>query len=183
MVVVPARQDPNKVAGSTLGAILLNPPVTAGRSTHRHVRIAAEILNCNDVAIGNLFNVSTRSVEEINKVGTGWSHWIAARPTLLQVITSSTTLLAGWGVSGLHGIAKKHLRQQISWLIEQVTASQHLTIWTINSQPRHPSRWHQYVSDKHGRTHEGSLHQRLTSVLVPVTPDMLRSKENPNNSI
>lgn len=40
--------------------------------------------------------------------------------------------------------------------------------WMVGGEPRHPSRWHQFVSDKHGRTTGGTFEERLVQVLVEV---------------
>jgi hypothetical protein len=38
----------------------------------------------------------------------------------------------------------------------------------LGGEPRHPSRWHQYVSDKYGRTSGGTFEERIKQVLVAV---------------
>lgn len=49
------------------------------------------------------------------------------------------------------------------------------TVWSVGGQPRHPSRGHQFLSDKYGRTAGGTFEKRLSTVLVQ-SPDLtLRS--------
>lgn len=160
---------PDDRSRRTLGAILLNPPLTTGAATMRHLRVAAEVLGCDDVQVANLFAIPTVSVTEINEAGRNAEGWEAARVQLARVIETSAELVAGWGVSGLHGPAAAHRQGQLAWLVDQLAArGQPLSIWTLNGEPRHPSRWHQYVSDRHGRASGPTLHDRLGSVLQQV---------------
>lgn len=153
----------------TLGAILLNPPLTTGAATMRHLRVAAEVLGCNNVQVGNLFAVPTISVTDINDVGRDVAGWESARWNLDQVVASSAELVAGWGVSGLHGRALAHRQAQVTWLIERLRALKVPGVWTLNGQARHPSRWHQYVSDRHRRAiGVSTFPQRLAAVLQRV---------------
>jgi hypothetical protein len=41
-------------------------------------------------------------------------------------------------------------------------------IWTLNGEPRHPSRWDQYVSDRHGRASGATFSERIAQVLTSV---------------
>jgi hypothetical protein len=149
-----------------LGAILLNPPLTTGAATMRHLRVAADILGCEDVQLANLFSIPTISVTEINDVGRNVDDWEAARPELARVAETSVQLIAGWGVSGLHGVAGSHHKDQLAWLLDRLgNLGGPSGMWTLNGEPRHPSRWHQYVSDRHGRTSGPTFHDRLASVL------------------
>jgi hypothetical protein len=158
----------NDQSRRVLGAILLNPPLTTGAATMRHLQVAAELLGCDDVRIANLFAIPTASVTEINEVGTAAKGWKAAQVDLRALLGQADHLLAGWGVSGLVGSAARHRTRQLVWLGTRAqTIGQH-TIWTLNGEPRHPSRWHQYVSDRHGRATGNSLHDRLDSVLRSV---------------
>lgn len=156
-----------------LCAIALNPPTTSGVRTTRHLEIAANIIGCESLVIVNLFTVPTKSVLEINDIGASWDGWLAARPSLASALTTSGHLLAAWGVRGLVGIARRHQQLQVEWLMDAVAKS-HQSIWMLDGQPRHPSRWHQYVSDKHGRTFGGSFEDRLGQVLKRESIEMFR---------
>jgi hypothetical protein len=149
----------------TLGAILLNPPTSSGLPTIRHLQVAAELLGCDSVVIGNLFATATDDVTVVNIVGAHAAGWTAARPHLLAALDSDV-LIAGWGVSGLHGAARGHREDQVRWVLESAVARRHPGIWTINGDPRHPSRWHQYVSERHGRASGLNVAERLHSVLL-----------------
>lgn len=149
----------------TLGAILLNPPTSSGLSTLRHLHVAAELLGCDSVVIGNLFATATDDVTAVNIVGAHAAGWTAARPSLLAALDSDV-LIIGWGVSGLHGAARRHHEAQVRWVLESAAARRHTGVWSLNGEPRHPSRWHQYVSDRHGRTSGKGFAERLGSVLV-----------------
>lgn len=148
-----------------LGAVLLNPPLTTGAVTMRHLQVAAEVLGCDGVRVANLFATPTRSVTQINDVGRDSAGWTEARPALARLGATSAELVAAWGVSGLHGPAFAHWQAQITWLIHQFRQDAVAGVWTLNGEPRHPSRWHQYVSDRHGRASGATFRDRLSSVL------------------
>ncbi|MGC4819087.1 DUF1643 domain-containing protein [Micromonospora sp. DT63] len=157
---------PDGTARRALGAILLNPPLTTGAATMRNLHVAADVLRCDGVQVANLFTLPTTDVAEINQVGRNTLDWERACPALEQVLMTSHAVVAGWGVSGLYGPAGAHRRAQAAWVIRRAASAPHLGgLWTLNGEPRHPSRWHQYVSDRHGRTSGASLRDRLASVL------------------
>lgn len=148
-----------------LVAILLNPPSGTGRSTTRHLAVAAHILGNMELAVVNLFATATKSIVEVNDVGRAPEGWLAARPGIRSAIGAADEVLVGWGIGGIHGAARQCMRRQIDWLINALPERLD-AVWTIGGEPRHPSRWHQYVSDKHGRTEGGSFEQRLRAVLA-----------------
>ncbi len=149
----------------TLGAVLLNPPASTGLATLRHLRAAAELLGCGAVVVANLFATATDDVTAVNSVGAHVSGWKAARQGL-QAALACDMLIAGWGVSGLHGLARGHREDQVRWVLEAAAARGHEGIWTLNGEPRHPSRWHQYISERHGHASGDTQAERLQSVLV-----------------
>lgn len=112
----------------------------------------------------NLCAVSTPSVVQLNELGR--DAWEDSRVDLEAAVRSGTALLAGWGVSGLSGNARRWMRNQVDWLIKCAEASAMDAMWMVGGEPRHPSRWHQYVSDKYGRTSGGTFEERLRQVLV-----------------
>jgi hypothetical protein len=126
------------------------------------------------VEIANLFSIATRDVTAINKVGRSCDGWEAARPGLHRVVFSSDHLLAGWGVSGLVGPAARHQQTQLDYVSTFAQECGKDYIWTLNGEPRHPSRWHQYVSDRYGRASGTSLSERLAMVLRSVPLATLR---------
>jgi hypothetical protein len=154
----------------TLGALLVNPPARSGARTVRHLQVAADVLGCHRVEIANLFAVATRDVTAINKVGRSSDSWTAARSRIQEVVALSDHVLAGWGVRGLVGLAAENQRAQLSWLKDYLHSIGRQELWTLNGEARHPSRWHQYVSDRHGRATGESFADRLAMVLtlVPV---------------
>jgi hypothetical protein len=154
---------------TTLGALLLNPPVVGGTRTVRNLHVAAELLACDDLEIANLFSIPTRDVTAINRLGASWEGWEDAQSALHQLIIRSDHLLAGWGVSGLSGPVARHKQAQVDFVRETAERAGKERIWTLLGEARHPSRWHQYVSDKHGRTSGGSLPERIGAVLKSVS--------------
>jgi hypothetical protein len=127
------------------------------------------LLGCDRLEIANLFTVPTHDVTEINNVGRSPEGWMAARDRLRDVVLQSDQLLAGWGVRGLVGYAARHQRAQLEHLHDCLQSTRHGTLWTLNGEARHPSRWHQYVSDRHKRASGESFAERLTKVLT-LTP-------------
>lgn len=142
-----------------------------------HLNLAARIIGCTDLVIVNLFSIPTPSVTEINSVGVEWAAWLAARDGLETGIAGADEILAVWGVGGLTGVVGANRQHQISWLLDQLVRAGHTAVWTVNGEARHPSRWHQYVSDKHGRTSGGDLEDRLRQVLRQVPIDSLGSSK------
>jgi hypothetical protein len=151
---------------TTLGALLLNPPLAGGTRTIRHVHIVAQLLQCDDVEIANLFLIATRDLTAISEAGRSGNGWEAARPRLRQVIAECDFLVAGWGVSGPTGEAGVHQRRQLGYVRARAREVGQDCIWTLGGEPRHPSRWHQYVSDRHGRASGESLGERISMVLT-----------------
>lgn len=153
---------------TTLGALLLNPPLNGGIRTTRHVHVAAQLLDCDSFEIANLFSIATRDLTAISVAGRSGDGWEAARPRLYQVITECDFLLAGWGVSSPVGEAATYRRRQLNYVGACAREVGQDYIWALGGEPRHPSRWHQYVSDRHGRVSGSSLSKRISMVLTPV---------------
>lgn len=149
----------------TLGALLLNPPITDGRRTRANLEVAARILGCSRVEIANLFSVPTQDVTSMNPVAKDSEGWLAAHGDLSRVIASADVLLGGWGVRGLSGSAARQRRTQILFVGNQAGIYGRTHLWTVGGQPRHPSRWHQFVSDRYGRTPGGLFDERLKYAL------------------
>ena len=148
--------------------------MTSGDATRRHLSVAARVLACDLVTIGNLFAIPTPTVLEINNVGRTDDGWQNAREGLNRAVADATHVLAAWGVSGLHGPAATNLTQQRRWLCQLLLSAGHHNIWTLGGETRHPSRWHQYVSDRHGRTPGGSFEDRIRNALLSYPVEQLR---------
>lgn len=158
----------------TLLAVLLNPPqTTSGVRTRRAVERAGRVLGYDGVTIVNLCPENTRSVVELNGTALTEHGLATARDEIRDNLRSASGLLGAWGVSGLSGPARRAREEQVSWLYAQAWESGVTHAWMVGGQPRHPSRWHQYVSDRYRRTPGGGFAERLQSVLVAV-PIQLR---------
>lgn len=150
-----------------LVAVLLNPPETsAGTRSRNAVARAANVLGYDRAILANLCAVATPSVVELN--GQGREGWDVARDDLEAALVGADALLAGWGVAGLTGNAGRWMHAQVEWLFERALRHGISRIWMVGGEPRHPSRWHQYVSDRHERTAGGSFDERIAQVLVAV---------------
>lgn len=150
-----------------LVAVLLNPPAqSSGVRSRNAVYRAARVLGYDDVVMTNLCSIATPSIVEVN--GLGYEAWTSARRELELAVQSGAGVLAAWGVGGLRGDARRWLRAQVEWLVDCAGTDGIHSFWMVGGEPRHPSRWHQYVSDKHGRTRGGSFDERLAQVLIDV---------------
>lgn len=148
-----------------LGAVLLNPPTGEGQQTRRQLALAAEILDCSTVEIANLFHWPTKSMRELLPLATQADGWLEARADLLELMREAEELLFAWGVAPLKGAAESHRRAQIDWVLALVEESGRELVWSVGGVARHPSRWHQYLSDKYGRTSGGDSRSRLGELL------------------
>lgn len=147
--------------------MLLNPPATsAGVRTRNAVGRAARALGYDRVVLANLCTVPTASVVQLNLLGK--DAWKFARADLETSLPSAAAVLAAWGIAGLTGRARQARDEQVFWLSKQVKASSIESLWMVGGKPRHPSRWHQYVSDKYGHTSGGTFEERIKQVLVEV---------------
>jgi hypothetical protein len=149
----------------TVAALLASPPTTSGARTTAKVQQAATLLGGGRLLVVNLFAFPVADLPALSVCGSGAAGWLAARPKLAAALQEADCLLAAWGLHRLHGPARLLQEQQMSWMEEEARAHGHLSAWCVGGQPRHPSRWHQYVSDRHGRTTGGSSSDRLRQVL------------------
>lgn len=156
----------------TLVAVLLNPPdATSGTRTRNAIARAGRVLGYADVQIVNLFPEATRSVVELNLTDVAAERWHAARAETTAMLQMSSGLLGAWGISGMTGKGRLARESRVGWLSTTAIEMGITHIWMVGGQPRHPSRWHQYVADRHDRTSGGSFDGRLREVFesVPVS--------------
>jgi len=152
-----------------LGVVLASPPLTDGLRTMRRLEIVTQILGYTSFKIANLFPVATHSVNDITKLGADGGVWLGARDELSVLGSTSTALLMAYGVTEPTGSARSHRRGQIDWLSERLQEEGHFFAWHVGTDPRHPSRWHQYLSDRRGRTDGGTFNERLSRSLVELS--------------
>ncbi|WP_368859933.1 DUF1643 domain-containing protein [Microbacterium algeriense] len=146
-------------------AVLLNPPsATAGVRSRNAVARAACAIGYESVVIANLCAVPTPTVVEVSSLDR--PAWAAAQHNLGLAVDRADAILAGWGVSGLTGPARRLIDEQVEWLHARARNAGIDGFWTVGGQPRHPSRWHQYVSDKYGRTTGGTFEERIGQALT-----------------
>ena len=162
------RAQASNAMERTLVALLASPPRTSGARTMRGVETALPLTGCTRLLVANLYPHPTRDIPSLKDEGSRSRAWLDARPQLELAVETADELLAGWGLSPLTGPARRHREAQIAWLMDLIASLGHDHLWTVGGQPRHPSRWHQYVSDKHQRTDPGTFAQRLSQVLVSV---------------
>lgn len=153
----------------TLCVVAMNPPVGSGNRTRNQVEVASHVIGCGRFEIVNLCARPTSSTRDLHTRNIVEADWAAARPALTASINAADEVLFAWGVNPLPGTTNLELRNQIRFVL-QLTNERGREVWSVGGQPRHPSRWHQYVSDKHGRTVGGSFEDRLAQVLVRKAP-------------
>jgi hypothetical protein len=153
--------------GGVLIAVLLNPPEhTSGVRSRNAVARAAVVLGHGEVRVVNLCAEPTASVTELHHVDR--VSWMRARSEIEGALKNATAVLGAWGVAGVAGATRRDLQAQIDWLYGQALQVGIERVWMVGGEPRHPSRWHQYVSDKYRRTTGGSFEERLAQVMVAV---------------
>lgn len=157
--VAPCPSDPLSRA-DVLGAILLNPPKGSGSITRARLDLAVKALGLGHVRVANIFSLASKDAGSLAAIAKSWDDWIAAREPIRNLLRESGELLFAWGVGEPSGEARAHMRKQVSWVQREALANGHSTYWLFGGAPRHPSRWHRYVSDKHQRTSGGDTIDR-----------------------
>jgi hypothetical protein len=164
-----------------LVAVLLNrPQSSSGARTRNAVAAAAQILGYRSVEVVNLYSEATSSMTELNLSAT-IDGWLEAREELADALARATGLLGGWGVAGLSGRTLRDQNKQVEWLRAEAVRAGISNIWMVGGEPRHPSRWHQFVSDKYSRTTGGTFEERIDQVLESVPIATLWTKGEKGN--
>jgi hypothetical protein len=146
-------------------AVLANPPLHTKSRSFGRVELAARILGLERMRIVNLFAVASTSSRDIAALGHEPHGWTTARRPIMEALAEADQVLVGFGAIPVTGAARRNLEEQLHWLGETFRLQGHNTVWQVG-QARHPSRWHQYVSDRYGRTAGGSFEVRLREVLT-----------------
>lgn len=156
--------------GRSLVAVLLNPPTGNGSRTLAHLGVAADCLACEAIKIVNLFPVASKDLRSLSDIARDSARWIDQRSLISAAILEGDEVLLGWGVSSLSGVARAHLQEQIKWLTSELIRSD-VPAWVVGDGPRHPSRWHQYLSDRYQRTGGGPFADRVLASLNRYHPE------------
>jgi len=149
---------------SSLCVVLLSLPTTSGVRTANAVSRAARLLGHNNATIVNLIDRSAIDVPDLARFGPEDPAWQEARSAISRGLHSASDVLFGWGVVSRMGSARLAVQSQVTWTLKAAAASGHLRAWAVG-EGRHPSRWHQYVADRHARTLGGTADARLRQVL------------------
>lgn len=171
---VEATRPAPGVGRGTLVALLASPPTTSGARTERKVRQALHVLGADRYIIANLYAFPVKDLPALSGCGAEPAGWVSARTELKSAVLEADVLLAAWGLHQLRGAGRRLQHDQFAWLRDLLSETGHRTAWCVGGEARHPSRWHQYVSDKHGRTTRScSFEERLDQVLVEVPLPLL----------
>lgn len=146
--------------------MLLSPPLTSGTRTLRAVEKAAQVLGFESYSVANLTTIATRNSGDLASTEVSEAAWVGSRAQICCNLKDCTELLFAWGVLRHLGAARTNARAQIDWVLGWALATGYRGAWSVGLDIRHPSRWHQYISDKHGRTDGGESDERLRQVLV-----------------
>ncbi len=130
------------------------------------VQRAAGLLGYQNLRIVNLLNVPTRNSGHVVELGATEEPWLEARHHLSVSLLAAADLLFAWGLLHHLGLARSVAKQQVDWLLDLAVTVGHQSAWAVGHDVRHPSRWHQYTSDRYGRTGGGSADERLRAVLL-----------------
>lgn len=161
--------DPCQHTRGVLLAVLANPTPRPFTRTEQQIAVAADVLGYHRVQIANLFALASVSSREIRTLGTEEVGWQTARNSIEDALPQADGVLVAFGSIPTSGPSRTHLRTQLAWLSARLRDLSDTDVWQVGVA-RHPSRWHQYVSDVHARTSGGDFVTRLTQVLQPVSP-------------
>jgi hypothetical protein len=117
------------------------------------------------VEVANLFSLPVHDLESVSVNGQDRLHWLVARDRLQEVISTCEQILVGWGVSEPTGQARIHFREQRAWVIQRLIEHGHDHVWLVGDGPRHPSRWHQFVSRKNRVVVGATVNDRIATAL------------------
>lgn len=148
-----------------LVAVLLNPPMNGGRRTNERLKVVRDYLECDAVRIVNLYPGATKDLAGLAEVACDPSVWLKHRSVIAEELRQCNEVLLGWGVSLPAGAARIQMIAQVGWVADELRMIG-IVPWIVGDGPRHPSRWHQYVSDRYGRTSGGSFVERVRECLV-----------------
>ncbi|MCK2029893.1 DUF1643 domain-containing protein [Microbacterium galbinum] len=149
-------------------AVLLNPPsISSGNRTLGAVRRVSDSLGCVDYEIANLFETSSPGLTALSSLELEAEMPVAIQRNVSDQLRQASIVVAAWGVSAPSKVFQQRRCRRASWVLQEARRQGHEAVWMVGGAPRHPSRWHQYVADKHGRTTGGSFTQRLSQVLEP----------------
>lgn len=158
-----------RLAFVRLLVILASPPTTTGHRTLSRLASLRTVVPCSSISIANLCATPARDLPALSEAASRPGAWLGARNPILQGLQECDAVMAAWGLSMLTGPARGFRSDQLHWLIEAAETHGHTEVWTVGGEARHPSRWHQYVSDVHGRTSGGPFEERLRQVVRRVS--------------
>jgi hypothetical protein len=155
--------------------LCLNPPRdTSGNRTASNVGRLAAALDVHETRLLNLCSCPSRSFVDFVSVGARPGSWLDSRIDLERNLADfdsrSDLVVAAWGRSRFSGPTRTHLAAQIDWVMALLESLGCSEVLTFGDSARHPSRWHQYVSDKHDRFPQVAHVSRYAAAIVRTTP-------------
>lgn len=153
-----------------LVAVLANPTTRSSTRTEQRIALAAGVLGYSDWVIVNLFPLPSASSRDIDRLGRDPSLWLQGRAGISYELNGAVAVLVGFGTIPTSRETGDLLARQLAWLSDELTGRSSIDVWQIGIA-RHPSRWHQYLGAKHGRTSGGSFAERISESLTQVPVD------------
>jgi len=127
-----------------LVAVLSNPPTTSGARTLARVELARQVLGYDTASVANIFSIATYRTGGISVSGADPAGWEASHDLLRPAIDAADAVLLAYGRQEPSGPARIHFRAQVAWIRAEVE-SRNLPTWSVDGQPRHPSRWQRHT--------------------------------------
>lgn len=159
----------------------LNPPQeTSGNRTFSNVGRLAAALNVSETRLLNLCSRPSTSFVDFASVAATPDAWLDSRIDLERDLADfnprSDIVVAAWGRSSFSGPTRTHLAAQIDWVMSILEGLGCAEVLTFGDSARHPSRWHQYVSDKQNRFPQVQHRARYAAAIVRTTPTDLAAE-------
>lgn len=148
--------------------LLACPPTTSGQRTLSRLATLTKVIPGCTVSAANLCSARAADLPALSAVAASVEPWLHARKDISAALSKCDEMMAAWGICPLSGTARQHRVAQLSWLLNTAINCGRSDVLAVGGQARHPSRWHQYVSDVHGRTCGGTFEERLRQVLIKV---------------
>lgn len=154
--------------GRTLCAILLNPALRSAEVTISSRNLAAVLphLNCSRLRLANLLDVPSKDQAQLGATEVSHQAISRSRDLMSEAISYADEILFAWGSSWPSGPNRTVLREQEAWLCQHLDQLGIRRVWLVASQPRHPSRWRQYVGPEKRRVTGATFEERIASVLA-----------------
>ncbi|MGW5155132.1 DUF1643 domain-containing protein [Nonomuraea wenchangensis] len=156
------------MAHHTLCAVLLNPPVgtPVQTPTYKNLVSALSVIGCDLLEVVNLLDIPSKGLDALGDARVEVADIMRSREAIEASMGRAHELLFAWGTSVVRGRYANILAEQIAWVHRLAHNSDIREVWMLAGDPRHPSRWRQYVGPQKGRISGNTFEERLAKALV-----------------